>query len=82
MRHTLLIGHWLLPLEILASASGQKLIPIALGLRRSRCNGDRAIASSAEAHEWVATAALGLGCSCTGTSSLQVRAAIVSGEAV
>lgn len=79
----MLIGHyWFLPLEILALASSQKLIPIAFWLGRSRCHRHRAIASSTEAHEWVATAALGLGCSCTGTSSPQIRAAVVSGEAV
>ena len=82
-RHAMLFGHyWFLPLEILALASSQKLIPIAFWLGRSRCHRHRAIASSTEAHEWVATAALGLGCSCTGTSSPQIRAAVVSGEAV
>jgi hypothetical protein len=79
----MLIGHWFLPLEILTLASSQKLVPIAFRLGRSRCYRHRAIASSTEAHEWVATAALGLGCSCTGPSSaMQIRAAVVSGEAV
>ena len=79
----MLIGHyWFLPLEILAPASRQKLVPVTFRLGRSRCYRHRAIASSTEAHEWVTTAALGLGCSCTGTSSLQIRAAVVPGEAV
>lgn len=78
-------GHWwCAPLEILALASRKQLVPVALGLGRSRCHGDGAIASSTKAHQRVATTiALGLGRSCSSASSpMQIRAAVVSGEAV